>query len=222
MPKTSRKEIVVDREALLKYIEENPISVHKAREINKLGKPPKELSEKQKAHIQELVQRNRERFQKLAQEKLQNKEAIEQKKKELIEQKKQEQRAKEATQGKMRIAVRKRGIPDVDIPDEVAYAPRPEETEEEIESESEEEEIVERPKKTTLAVKRAKAKTNRKKYVEETTTDEEMTTDDSDVDTKPKRIQKMVKSLKKIDETLQKTNTPINPYLALLNNRFRR
>lgn len=218
MPKTSRKEIVVDREALLKYIEENPISVHKAREINKLGKPPKELSEKQKAHIQQLVERNRERFQKLAQEKIQNKDAIEQKKKELIEQKMKEQRAKEATQGKMRIAVRKRGIPDVDIPDEVAYAPRPEEEIEE--EEEEEEEVVERPKKTTLAVKRAKAKTNRKKYVEETTDEE--TTDDSDMDTKPKRIQKMVKSLKKIDETLQKTNTPVNPYLTLLNNRIRR
>lgn len=207
--RTKRTEIVVDREKLLEYLASKPISKAEARAINKIDKPPKEMTDKQKAHVANLVAKNRERFQKMAEEKLKKKEEIQETKEQIVEEKNaQLPPSKKET---IKISVRNGGKPDPVLPD--PFEESDDESDEEIieESESEPEPA---PKKKKVAIP-VVLKRQKKKVVESDTD-----TSDSDADIKPKKIQKMVKTLNKIDETLQKANVPVNPYLNMLNRRF--
>lgn len=211
MPIGKKNEIIVDREKLLEYLANRPITQKEAKEIKNMDKPKRELSEKQKAHVQELVKKNKERFQKMAEEKALEKQKLQEVKEEIVEKKNKLTAQSYTPQDKIKIPVRKNGKKDPVLPDPF------EETEEEIEDESDESEEEEQTPPPTPKKKKVVPSKKQKKY---DTSDSE--TSDSDTDIKPKKIQKMVKTLSKIDETLQKANVPVNPYINMLNRFIRR
>ena len=87
MGRAKKSEIIVEREKIIEHLEKKPLTKSDMKEIVKESKPKREMSEKQKAHIANLVQKNRERFQKVAEDNKQKKEQIKQEKEEIIKKK---------------------------------------------------------------------------------------------------------------------------------------
>lgn len=216
MGRPKKSEIIVERDKIIEHLESKPLTKSDIKEIEKETKPKREMTEKQKAHIANLVQKNRERFQRVAEENKQKKEQIKQEKEELIKKKlesgelvkipvppKRKYVKKEKAYGEYHAHSTEESSdeePEVDPYTE-------EETEEDTEPE-----YVPPPKP-----KKQRAPRRKKVVVESDSSDY---TDTSEDEIKPKKIQKMKKTLEKIDETLSKAQQPVNPYLALLNRRF--
>lgn len=215
MGRPKKTEIIVEREKVIEHLEKKPLSKQDVKEIEKEAKPKREMTEKQKAHIANLVQKNRERFQRVAEENKAKKEQIKAEKEEIIKQKiesgelvkipvppKRKYTKKEKAYGEYHAHAKEESSEEeeYDFPSE-------EETEEESEPE-----YIPPPKP-----KKQRAPRRKKVVVESDSSDY---TDTSEDEIKPKKIQKMRKTLEKIDETLSKAQQPANPYLALLNRRF--
>jgi hypothetical protein len=209
MARSKKSEIIVEREKVIEHLETKPLTKSDIKEIEKETKPKREMTEKQKVHIQNLVQKNRERFQRVAEENKQKKEQIKQEKEEIIKQKLESGELVKITVPPKRKYTKKEQAHG----EYHAYAKEEETSDDETEEETEEEpEYVPPPKP-----KKQRAPRRKKPIVESDSSDYSDTSED---EIKPKKIQKMKKTLEKIDETLSKANQPVNPYVALLNRRF--
>lgn len=217
MGRPKKSEIIVEREKVIEHLEKKPLTITDMKEIVKESKPKREMTEKQKAHIANLVQKNRERFQRVAEENKQKKEQIKQEKEEIIKKKLESgELVKIAVPPKRKYVKKEKAHGEYHAYSNEESSDEEEEVEPYTEEETEEDtepEYVPPPKPKKQRAPR------RKKPVIESDSD---FTDTSEDEIKPKKIQKMKKTLEKIDETLSKAQQPVNPYLALLNRRFKR
>lgn len=156
----------------------------------------REMSEKQKQNMLKMIQMNKERWAKLREDRAKAHDEEERKKKE------EEQRLIEAgTHVRVKIAEKKQ------------YKPREK-----------------KPEKESLPKKQLPLRRQNERYetTDDSESDSESTTEtetdlDSDVEIKPRRVRKEIKKnlrvLEKVDRVLEKT--PQNPYLSLLEGRWR-
>lgn len=167
------QELLIPKEAN----DEVPIemSYNKAKQLMKQLKPKREMSEKQKEHVQKLVESNRKK----AEEQRKAKEDL----------KRQEEEVKRKTSTKI-IVQPKRTYPPRKPKNPVEIQVEEDDDIEEVEEEEEEEEVV-------PIVKKKPVKPKKKKVVDSDS-------DDDDVIQKTKKASKLLETVSKLDEQINK------------------